>query len=1189
MSDAVTKYFCPRLLDYIILVGPRAAKSSDGRVSPELGSHHRIPHLLRRFPCSEHSDFPLPPDVVIFCQPEGCERIESALNAYKNPSKSTNSFVFLLTEKDTSRVRYGICLNFYRPLHKLPNTTYQHPSTQDLFAEESSASNKGQCEKEELFRNVNDAEQEDCSNNPEIKTDKDTQESCNDSIHSTDKGTYLASHKYEFRNKSKQEDANTTYALNSLCIISHHPFFSTFRECLFILKNIIEECDKRNIEITSKQSSDVIASKPPLACRCYKKIFRKMHTNKLNHLEVPHLNSCPYSSPIWSLLTMPDLNERLIPNCAINDVVEIETWIHRMLSVPVPVPEKTKIEVEVLPNFFRPPFIFALPDHTRFQLIDFPLHLPLELIGVQTCLKVLICILLENKVAVQSKDYNALSMSVMAFVTMLYPLEYMFPVIPLLPSCMSSAEQLLLAPTPYIIGFPASFFKFKSDFKLPNDVWIVDLDSNQIRKPPGCEDLPPLPDQEGAILTQTLQRILDSIADLNPVDYQTPSSSNKNLTANLSLSQTPKNFPRTSIGDPNSQPLTPSKRRSSIAAAGQLIQLAASKLSDSITNASSRSQSPVSSNRSSFAIQQPVQMKDIQKIQGNDSDSADVATRIAMVRFFNSQDMLANFTEHTRTIRLYPRPVVSFQKSSFIQSRNKPSLFLTKLVETQAVEYLAEWTLSPSNVAFQRVQTGVVDPTVIGDKPKWFGDQLKPLFYRIWNEKKQSHYENMLSFRKEFENRGQLGGRFSDFYDSRLDEIRDDDDSDTEKYQLNENYKLDAHKLNTIDDIHSPYLTSNDSSPCLSSVGEQDGVDLEKKSNSYLSDDSISTESNSGDDSILESIPKYYQHDIGRYPETRCIISKIFNPPKDLVYDTATQTDVDVKIDTLNWKSRSADTSDDESSSTDTHESEEATYNEDEVDLKDEIKLFEQPIGSFPDDNNQDVGNMYSDDKQSSNHQSNNIFSKSLSSSTRDSVVSSVSPARSPLPASVSNLIDNQKKLVSQGMAKFFDRTSSINDSKGSRKSSQQSTGMNSPSVRNSDNIGSFFDRFTSEARDAVKEAKAAYDAGRTALKTTALPAADASRQKLIKNFQNLGEVLKNEKKESSVECATNTEAEISNRQSPQSSNDSGNTDTQTQSLFGGWLGTKATGFANRMRERAKPLNPFPPSKYCSFYYLTSF
>jgi hypothetical protein len=117
-----------------------------------------------------------------------------------------------------------------------------------------------------------------------------------------------------------------------------------------------------------------------------------------------------------------------------------------------------RFQVEVLSPTVHPPLLFALPDHTRFSLVDFPLHLPLELLGelnvtentcrtvqktlqslfagVETCLKVLTLIVMENKVLFQSRDYNALSMSVMAFVTMIYPLEYMFPVIPLLPTCM---------------------------------------------------------------------------------------------------------------------------------------------------------------------------------------------------------------------------------------------------------------------------------------------------------------------------------------------------------------------------------------------------------------------------------------------------------------------------------------------------------------------------------------------------------------------------------------------------------------------------------------------------------------------------------------------------------------------------------------------------------------------------------
>ena len=55
------------------------------------------------------------------------------------------------------------------------------------------------------------------------------------------------------------------------------------------------------------------------------------------------------------------------------------------------------------------------------------------------------------QVVLQSRDYNALSMSVMAFVAMIDPLEYMFPVIPLLPTCMASAEQVSLEVPPVFV------------------------------------------------------------------------------------------------------------------------------------------------------------------------------------------------------------------------------------------------------------------------------------------------------------------------------------------------------------------------------------------------------------------------------------------------------------------------------------------------------------------------------------------------------------------------------------------------------------------------------------------------------------------------------------------------------------------------------------------------------------------
>ncbi|VDL98871.1 unnamed protein product [Schistocephalus solidus] len=80
-----------------------------------------------------------------------------------------------------------------------------------------------------------------------------------------------------------------------------------------------------------------------------------------------------------------------------------------------------------------------------------------------------------------------------------------------------------------------------------------------------------------------------------------------------------------------------------------------------------------------------------------DADAVDVLTRVAMLRtpclitlcivlqveFFNSPSLLADFTEHTRTLRLFPNPIVNFQYISFIRSRPSFSQFTQRLAKTQ--------------------------------------------------------------------------------------------------------------------------------------------------------------------------------------------------------------------------------------------------------------------------------------------------------------------------------------------------------------------------------------------------------------------------------------------------------------------------------------------------------------------------
>ncbi|KAL4622875.1 MAP kinase-activating death domain protein-like [Arapaima gigas] len=562
---------CPRLLDYLVVVGAR---------QPSSDSVAQTPQLLRRYPLEDHADFALPPDVVFFCQPEGCLSVRQKRMRLRDDT----SFVFTLTDKDSGVTRYGICVNFYRSFQRrlrkasrLEGPREREKSPSGSAAEHGTgAAGEG----DTLLPTLGSSPARRCTTSPQL-----------------------------------QRNRNST--LTSLCIVSHYPFFSTFRECLYILKRLVDCC------------SECLTRKAAVPKGIQRDTMWRVFTGALSVEEKG--------------------------SALLQDLREIESWVYRLLRSPVPTAGLQRVDVEVLPPELQPALTFALPDSSRFSLVDFPLHLPLELLGVDACLQVLSCILLEHKVVLQSRDYNALSMSVMAFVAMIYPLEYMFPVIPLLPTCMASAEQLLLAPTPYVIGVPASFFLYKSDFKMPDDVWLVDLDCNKVIAPSNAETLPTLPEPEAAELKKHLKQV---------------------------------------------------------AANNTLLSLIVQMLAATVTNITFFPQHI----SSSCTTLQPSAIR-----------------RVAMVRFFNSPNVLQGFQIHTRTLRLFPRPVVAFQALSFLASRPRQSAFTDKLSHTQAVEYFGEWSLSPTNQAFQRIHNNVFDPSLVGDKPKWYAHQLQPVFYRVYD------------------------------------------------------------------------------------------------------------------------------------------------------------------------------------------------------------------------------------------------------------------------------------------------------------------------------------------------------------------------------------------------------------------------------------------------------------------------
>ncbi|KOB76445.1 Uncharacterized protein OBRU01_02082 [Operophtera brumata] len=470
-TSSTRQQLCPRLVDYLTIVGARPYTSGKGLAPVQ------APELLRRYPLTNHDDFPLPLDMVYFCQPEGCVSAGPRRAPGHLASRDTTSFVFTLTDKDSGAD--------YRSSNVAPSDSERDcsatlgprlapaPAPDSESGGEQTPSPRAARKRQKLI------------------------DACNES------------------SSPRRVGASRQVLRYVLLHLPRVPVHS-------------EETDRRVQRVLQPSVRQHANYRPPRRER----------------------------------------DRNMDPPSAFR-------------ARPGPGEDSGRVRSAVTDS--------AFPAYIR------------------------------NKVVVQSRDYNALSMSVMALVSMLYPLEYMFPAIPLLPSCMNCAEQLLLAPTPFLIGIPATFLTYKKNFSpTGND-----------------QDLPPLPEPEGSVLKSHLKQALSSLTN----------SAAEQATALLMPSM------RDSVGGAT---LRYESRRVSVA-----------------TNASA-GHTPA---RHSLASPHHPQSQPFNPlIYGSDVDSVDVATRVAMVRFFNSQNILANFMEHTRTLRLYPRPMKAdqIQKALKVQVRRTP-------------------------------------------------------------------------------------------------------------------------------------------------------------------------------------------------------------------------------------------------------------------------------------------------------------------------------------------------------------------------------------------------------------------------------------------------------------------------------------------------------------------------------------
>ena len=207
-SSGVSDKKSPRLIDYIVFVG-RKNPNRNGHVISQ-------PELLRMYPPQNHSDFPLPSDIVYFCQPEGCYNTSSR-SFILDPRHSGGRlpkdikmefFTFMLTDKESNIARFGVCLNFLRPIgsRKSMNST-------------STSRRRGSSFK----------------NDPDVGFNR--LRSCKmsgNSSSSSDSSDFL-----EGRIADKQRPF--THTLTSICLVSRYQFFKKFEKCLRFLYILIQK------------------------------------------------------------------------------------------------------------------------------------------------------------------------------------------------------------------------------------------------------------------------------------------------------------------------------------------------------------------------------------------------------------------------------------------------------------------------------------------------------------------------------------------------------------------------------------------------------------------------------------------------------------------------------------------------------------------------------------------------------------------------------------------------------------------------------------------------------------------------------------------------------------------------------------------------------------------------------------
>ncbi|XP_054850992.1 DENN domain-containing protein 4B isoform X2 [Eublepharis macularius] len=153
-------------------------------------------------------------------------------------------------------------------------------------------------------------------------------------------------------------------------------------------------------------------------------------------------------------------------------VLPLEAHIsHFMHNVPFPSPQRPRILVQMSPY---DNLLLCQPVSSPLPLSGASFLTLLQTLGPENAIALLVAVLTEQKLLIHSLQPDVLTSVGEALVSIIFPLHWQCPYIPL---CPLTLADVLNAPVPFIVGLHSSYFDL---YDPPHDVICVDLDTNTI-------------------------------------------------------------------------------------------------------------------------------------------------------------------------------------------------------------------------------------------------------------------------------------------------------------------------------------------------------------------------------------------------------------------------------------------------------------------------------------------------------------------------------------------------------------------------------------------------------------------------------------------------------------------------------------------------------------------------------------